>query len=60
VAIAAGTLMLALAWRVRTQAGTAGERAAKQLFGFSILYLVLLFSALLVEGLSGAFGRAAA
>jgi protoheme IX farnesyltransferase len=60
VAIAAGAMMVALAWRVHTQQGTAGERAAKHLFAYSILYLLLLFSALLAEGLGGAFGRTAA
>jgi protoheme IX farnesyltransferase len=58
VAIAAGAMMLALAWRVHGERGAAGERAAKQLFAFSILYLVLLFAALLVEAF--ALSRAAA
>jgi protoheme IX farnesyltransferase len=57
VAIAAGALMLALAWRVRRRDGTSGERAAKHLFAYSILYLLVLFSALLAESLSGAFAR---
>jgi protoheme IX farnesyltransferase len=60
VAIAAGSLMMALAWRVRNARGAAGEQAAKHLFAFSILYLVLLFAALLVESLGGALSRAAA
>ena len=60
VAIAAGSLMMALAWRVRSARGAAGEQAAKHLFAFSILYLVLLFAALLVESLGGALSRAAA
>ena len=60
VAIAAGSLMLALAWRVRSAPGAAGEQAAKHLFAFSILYLVLLFAALLVESLGGALSRTAA
>ena len=60
VAIAAGSLMMALAWRVRTARGVAGEQAAKHLFAFSILYLVLIFAALLVESLGGALSRAAA
>jgi heme o synthase len=60
VAIAAGALMLVLAWRVRRQDGTAGERAAKHLFAYSILYLLVLFSALLAESLSGAFARTVA
>jgi len=60
VAVAAGSLMMALAWRVRSARGAAGEQAAKHLFAFSILYLVLLFAALLVESLGGALSRAAA
>jgi protoheme IX farnesyltransferase len=60
VAIAAGAVMVALAWRVRTRRSAAGERAAKHLFAFSILYLILLFAALLMEGLGATFGRAAA
>jgi heme o synthase len=60
VAIAAGAMMIALAWRVHGQRGTAGERPAKHLFAFSILYLVVLFAALLVEALSAAVSRTAA
>jgi heme o synthase len=59
VAIAAGAVMVALAWRVRTKRDAAGEQAAKHLFAFSILYLLLLFAARLVEGLGEAFSRAA-
>jgi heme o synthase len=40
----AGTAMLVLAWRVR-----GGGREAKALFGYSILYLFILFAALLVD-----------
>src|SRR5215813_2421573 len=36
VALTAGVLMVALAWRVRGRTGAAGERAAKHLFAFSI------------------------
>jgi heme o synthase len=57
VAIAAGALMVALAWRVRSERDAAGEQAAKHLFAFSILYLLLLFAARLVEGLGEAFSR---
>jgi protoheme IX farnesyltransferase len=49
-AIGLGALLLALAlqvWRVRE--GRDADRAARQLFGFSILYLFGLFAALLVE-----------
>jgi protoheme IX farnesyltransferase len=49
-AIALGAVFLALAlqvWRLRE--GREGDRAARQLFGFSILYLFGLFAALLAE-----------
>jgi heme o synthase len=59
VAIAAGAMMIALAWRVHGQRGAAGERPAKHLFAFSILYLVVLFAALLVEALGAAVSRTA-
>jgi heme o synthase len=59
-ALAAGGLMAALAWRVRTSRGQAGEQAAKHLFAFSLLYLALLFAALLADKFAGAFGQAAA
>jgi protoheme IX farnesyltransferase len=46
-----GMLMVAFAWRVRNERdGHGGERAAQQLFAFSILYLFVLFAVLLVEG----------
>jgi len=49
-AIVLGVLFLALALNVhRVREGRAGDRAAKQLFGFSILYLFGLFAALLIE-----------
>jgi protoheme IX farnesyltransferase len=59
VAIAGGALMVALAWRLhRAPAGSAAESAAKRLFAFSIVYLFVLFAALLIEqGLSGVFVR---
>jgi protoheme IX farnesyltransferase len=45
-----GVYFLYLAWRVRTiTEGREADRAARQLFGFSILYLVLLFAVLLGE-----------
>jgi heme o synthase len=40
----AGALLLAFAWRVRS-----GGREAKALFGYSILYLFVLFAVLLVD-----------
>jgi protoheme IX farnesyltransferase len=55
VALAGGTAMLALAWRVRAERKP-NDRASKVLFGFSILYLFLLFAALLAErGLQSVF-----
>jgi heme o synthase len=48
VAAATGALMLVLAWRVWVAGEDPAERAAKQLFAFSILYLFLLFAMLLV------------
>jgi protoheme IX farnesyltransferase len=53
-ATAAGALFMLLAWRVyRIREGDAAETAAKHLFGFSILQLLLLFTFLLVEGAFG-------
>jgi protoheme IX farnesyltransferase len=43
----AGTAMIALALRVRGE--TRGHMASKQMFGFSFLYLFLLFAMLLVD-----------
>ena len=40
--------MIALAWRLRTD-GRTGERAAKRLFAFSIVYLFSLFAAYLAQ-----------
>ena len=59
-ALLAGALMVAFAWRVRNEReGERAERAAQQLFAFSILYLFVLFAVLLVEaGLAGLAGRA--
>jgi protoheme IX farnesyltransferase len=49
-AIASGGVFLALALNVyRVREGRAADRAAKQLFAFSILYLFGLFAALLAE-----------
>jgi protoheme IX farnesyltransferase len=50
VAVASGMAMIALAVRVlRRREGEAAARAAQHLFAFSILYLFLLFAALLAE-----------
>ena len=51
-----GAVMIALAFRIRAE--KRGYVAAKQMFGFSILYLFLLFAMLLVDRLSvGLFGH---
>ena len=48
--IGLGGVFMALAINVyHTREGRDGDRAAKQLFGFSILYLFLLFAVLLLE-----------
>jgi protoheme IX farnesyltransferase len=60
VALAAGAALVALAWRVLRERDGTGDHAAKHLFAFSILYLILLFAALLVEGLAATLGRIAA
>ena len=52
-AIAGGVLMIAFAWRL---CQIPAERTAKQLFAFSILYLFMLFSILLVEHSAGGSG----
>jgi protoheme IX farnesyltransferase len=59
VALVSGVLFVAAALRLRKAAkGEATERAAKALFGYSILYLVLLFAVLLVEkGTGWSFGQ---
>jgi protoheme IX farnesyltransferase len=58
-ALAGGAAMIVLALRVRAE--RSGHAASKRLFGFSILYLFLLFAMLLVDrmvsaGLAGQFG----
>jgi len=60
-ALIAGGGMVALALRVRAEGSGAGaDRAAKQLFAYSILYLFVLFAVLLIEGgLGGLLGHAA-
>jgi protoheme IX farnesyltransferase len=56
-ALLAGALMVTFAWRVRCECeGERAERAAYDLFAFSILYLFVLFAVLLVEG--SVIGRA--
>jgi heme o synthase len=51
VALATGAMMIALALRVQAEEERA-HTASKQLFGFSILYLFLLFAMLLVDRVS--------
>lgn len=54
----AGAIMLALAIRLVRRDGAPADRVAKQLFGFSILYLFTLFAVLLLEYSFGmTFGR---
>ncbi len=59
VSIFGGAFFLLLAWRVlRSNAGEgdkAQDKPARDLFGFSILYLFMLFAALLAEGGIGAW-----
>jgi heme o synthase len=56
-AIAAGGVMVALGWQVLRERRPA-ERASRNLFAFSILYLFLLFAVLLVErGWGGLIAR---
>ncbi len=63
VSILGGAAMVALGLRLCASEGPAVERTAKQLFTFSILYLFVLFAALLVErvlgmqGVGAPFGR---
>jgi protoheme IX farnesyltransferase len=50
IASVLGAIFLYLAWRVRKiTEGREADRAAKQLFAFSILYLFLLFAVILGE-----------
>jgi protoheme IX farnesyltransferase len=59
-AVLAGAIMLVLAWQVLRERRPA-ERASRNLFAFSILYLFLLFAVLLVErGWGGLLARLAA
>ena len=48
IALVTGAIMLTLAWQVLNERHPA-ERASRNLFAFSILYLFLLFATLLVE-----------
>jgi protoheme IX farnesyltransferase len=54
VSLLAGAAMVWLAWRLWIEGeGQGAARSARQLFGFSILYLFVLFAVLLVEGAWG-------
>jgi len=58
IAMLSGAAMVALAWRLWREPT---DRGAMQLFGFSILYLFVLFAVLLAEhGLDSWLGRVAA
>jgi protoheme IX farnesyltransferase len=49
-AVVMGALIVTLAWKVRAAADTRAEsQAARRLFGYSILYLFVLFAVLLVD-----------
>jgi protoheme IX farnesyltransferase len=56
--VAAGALIVWLALSLKMLGdGRAGDRAAKRLFGLSILYLFALFAVLLIDDRLGAPGR---
>jgi protoheme IX farnesyltransferase len=57
VALICGAIMLALAWRVyRDRSGPASPAAARKLFAFSLLYVFVLFAALLADKLLARLG----
>ena len=57
VAALCGAVMLHLAWRVyRDRAGDAAASAARKLFAFSLLYVFVLFAALLADHELARFG----
>ena len=59
VAALCGAVMLHLAWRVyRDRAGDAAAAAARKLFAFSLLYVFVLFAALLADNLLARLGLA--
>jgi protoheme IX farnesyltransferase len=59
IAAVAGALFVAAAVRVyRSGEGSGGERAARDLFAYSILYLFLLFAVLLAESIGTGGGLA--
>src|ERR1044072_7624157 len=59
VAAICGAVMLHLAWRVyRDRAGEGAASAARRLFAFSLLYVFVLFAALLADNLLARLGLA--
>jgi heme o synthase len=57
-AIVAGAAMIWLSFRIKVLGDAdEGDRAAKRLFGVSILYLFVLFAVLLIDDRLGALGR---
>jgi protoheme IX farnesyltransferase len=57
VAFACGAAMLHLAWRVyRERSGPQAPSAARRLFAFSLLYVFVLFAALLADNVLARFG----
>jgi len=57
VAFVCGVLMLMLAWQVyRERTGPAAAAAAKKLFAFSLLYVFVLFAALLADNMLAGLG----
>jgi protoheme IX farnesyltransferase len=59
VALICGAVMLVLAWRVyRDRTGPSAASAAKKLFAFSLLYVFVLFAALLADNLLARLGWA--
>ena len=49
VATLLGLLLIICALRLRREPEEAGDRAARQMFGFSVLYLFLLFALMIVD-----------
>jgi protoheme IX farnesyltransferase len=59
IALVCGAVMLQLAWRVyRDRAGPAAASAARRLFAFSLLYVFVLFAALLADNVLARLGLA--
>src|SRR5262249_24002820 len=58
ISVVASVALLWLAADVyRFREGASAQRATRRLFGFSILYLFVLFATLLVEAMAPAIGR---